>query len=338
MDRRALSLARGNDAGEVAASSLPPRKQCCSWSLRPTLPPAAARRGHGIGRAPACAATAWRCHAMFWSEPDGDRRLAAPRSRLAEPVRVRRRRPAGAARRGRRRAAEAAGGVHPPRAGHSAASTRPPRRSWSTLATGQVHTRPFLDLREPGRTWPGFRHRRGDSHLRWTWAARSARSTAPAWRGRRGWPGNTGRSIRSFARSRRSSIREHFQSRARSSTPTRFSPAWPLRTCHCRHGADAFARAARGTTAKTSVPKANSCNGCGAMPHRAPAQRMCPIFRATHERGRHARAPRRTCCAICSRKRPRISWRPMTCAASPTCASIARCAPTSARPMSTFRS
>ena len=104
-------------------------------------------------------------------------------------------------------------------------------------------------------------------------------------------------------------------------------------------GTSAELRLARATLDAGELrARARSCNGCGHCRTEAPAQRMCPIFRATHDEAATPRAKANLMRhLLAAGHRPARCCRPTRCGPSPTCASIARCAPASARPTSTSR-
>ena len=86
--------------------------------------------------------------------------------------------------------------------------------------------------------------------------------------------------------------------------------------------------------------ESSHCNGCGQCRTEPPGQRMCPIFRAEPNEAATPRAKANLMRHLLDR-RPGRAWRlglRRGARRSPTCASIARCAPTSARPTSTFPS
>ena len=163
---------------------------------------------------------------------------------------------------------------------------------------GQVHTRPFLDLQKPddvSRLWsiaeegaragPGIgRHRQ---HA----------SMAPAWRGLRGLRGSMARSIRSCARSKRSSIRRTSSIRARSSIPIRDQASRPLRYAR-------FPRRSRPVRLRSNwQPDEVQAGGESLQRLRRIAGPNCPAsgcarFSAPRKPRPPRRAPRRICCAI----------------------------------------
>jgi hypothetical protein len=212
-------------------------------------------------------------------------------------------------------------------------------------ATGQVHTRPFLDLQRPEhvtrlRALAEIVHglaldlggtvstQHGTGLARTPWVARQYGQLYPVLR-----------ELKAIFDPRHlfnpGKIVEHESA----------TPAWPLRRLPAPVGTSAEApdtgaaseKDGTGAAAESKPPpwllrwevdevrsETVTCNGCGqCAPSSAPV-RARPL----------RRGPRPTCCEFSSGRSRRTS-RPMRFAASLTCASIARCVPTSARPTST---
>jgi Fe-S oxidoreductase len=197
-------------------------------------------------------------------------------------------------------------------------------------ATGQVHVRPFLDLRKPeeaARLWPladavyglvleyggTISAQHGTGLARTPWVARQVGRLAPVLR-----------ELKAIFDPR------HLLNPGKIVGPAAGLPTWPLRDCRLRiagheaataedqpnglstaaNGAAAPAEAAgaavadappQGPTppavslhlrwaAEEATSEILSCNGCGHCRTEAPEQRMCPIFRATRDEAATPRA------------------------------------------------
>ena len=163
-------------------------------------------------------------------------------------------------------------------------------------ATGQVHIRPFLDLQRPedaARLWPladalytlvlemggTISSQHGTGLARTPWVARQYGPLYPVLR----------------------ELKAIFDPRGlfnpgKIIVPDASIPAWPLRRM-ASGGAvsgDASSPSPLPPHLRWQLPdvwtEAVSCNGCGHCRTEAPAQRMCPIFRATHAEAASPRA------------------------------------------------
>ncbi len=173
--------------------------------------------------------------------------------------------------------------------------------------TGQVHTRPLLDLNDAVRPRQTLAAGGGDSRARaGDWAARSARSTAPASPARRGSSGSTARSCRCSANSSASSTRRALLNPGKIVGPDPSREAWPLRNA-VRNEESGVRSSERGVRSEeqtgdsvltphsslltpllvwkdSPAAEVKRCNGCGDCRTRTAPERMCPTFRATgHE-------------------------------------------------------
>ncbi len=184
--------------------------------------------------------------------------------------------------------------------------------------TGQVHTRPFLDLSQPedreclhaiteevytlalelGGT---ISSQHGTGLARTPWVARQYGRLYPVFR-----------ELKAIFDPR------HIFNPGKIVGPDPSLPVWPLRpaaavTPRIRCPSETPPKDSK-TTKREKVGEAAtnlgwnlpemrresvSCNGCGACRTEEPSRRMCPIFRATHHRVRYTALPRRTWCAIC---------------------------------------
>ena len=179
----------------------------------------------------------------------------------------------------------------------SCRSTRRPPRSWSTPAPGRSTPGPSSTCADPptSRSCGDLAEKIHRSALD-ARAAPSARSTAPAWRARRGWRGSTDRSTRSCAG--QGDLRSEEPLQPGQDRRPRYRPAaWPLRHLagRARRAGPAFA----GRTARSAV-ESNHCNGCGQCRTEA-ATRGCARSSAPPGRGRGAagqgQPAARTCCS-----------------------------------------
>jgi len=198
---------------------------------------------------------------------------------------------------------------------------------------GQVHTRPFLDLRQPehvARLWAlaeqihalavdlggtvSTQHATGLA--RTPWVARQFGALYPVLRQVKSIfdPRNL------FNPGKIVDAGLGISKRALRVLPAPAHPgAWLLRWAE----PGAAVRSASATAVASAVL---NCPGSGCVPFFAPRRRRP-----------HRRVPRRICCVICCRREATVgSSARTTCARLPTCASIARCVPWNAPRTSTF--
>jgi FAD/FMN-containing dehydrogenase/Fe-S oxidoreductase len=169
-------------------------------------------------------------------------------------------------------------------------------------ATGQVHMRPFIEWRGPedaARLWAladevynivldlggSISAQHGTGLARTPWVSRQAGPLFSVFR-----------ELKSIFDPR------HLLNPGKIVGPVPAAPAWPLRRLALHQRAGSVSDGSTGETpalplsvadatgSSMQAEECNRCNGCGECRTESPVQRMCPIFRATHDEAATPRA------------------------------------------------